>query len=204
MANQKQDPLVSPIKVTRTRKRLYELPSEPAQLPEVAAPESAGERLSNVVLPEVIVKTPVTPTKAVEAHEIILKYVAWASGGALIPLPLFDVVAITAFEVTMLKRLCQLHGLEFRQQWGKSLIGALIGTLQTGLLAGSVLKLIPGIGLAGGVISTAAIAGAMTYAIGKVFVMHFETGGTLFDFNPAKMQAYFADQYQEGRTLTAK
>ncbi len=204
MANQEQDPFVSPIKVTRTRKRLYELPSEPAQLPEVGLPESDGARLADVTLPKTEVKPPVPSTKASEAHEIILKYVAWASGGALIPLPLFDVVAITAFEVTMLKRLCQLYGLEFRQQWGKSLIGALIGTLQTGLLAGSVLKLIPGIGLAGGMISTAAIAGAMTYAVGKVFVMHFETGGTLFDFDPARMQAYFADQYQEGRTLTAE
>ena len=42
-----------------------------------------------------------------------------------------------------------------------------------------------------GVIALPGLAFASTYAIGKVFVLHFEAGGTLLDFDPLKMRAHF-------------
>jgi len=185
-----QDVEVSAIKVTRKRKRLYEPLAETNQLPERIAKETGIE--SSYVQP-----------KTGEAQEIILDYVLWSAGLSLIPVPIADIIAIIAINLKMLKRLCQLYGLEFREQLGKSLIASLFGTFQIELLLGSLWKLIPGIGLAGGVISTAVISGSMTYAVGKVFVMHFGTGGTLLDFDLSKMQAHFAEKYKEGQGITS-
>jgi hypothetical protein len=42
-----------------------------------------------------------------------------------------------------------------------------------------------------------AISGGMTYAIGKVFVQHFESGGTLLDFQPEKMRKYYLDYFRK-------
>jgi uncharacterized protein (DUF697 family) len=50
--------------------------------------------------------------------------------------------------------------------------------------AASALKTVPVLGmLAGGFVMPALSAGA-SYAIGKAFIQHFESGGTLLDFNP--------------------
>jgi len=35
------------------------------------------------------------------------------------------------------------------------------------------------------------VAGAATYAIGKVFVRHFASGGTFLTFNPEKVKDYY-------------
>ena len=40
---------------------------------------------------------------------------------------------------------------------------------------------------------------AISYAVGKVFIQHFESGGTFLDFDPKKVRAYFEDQFREGR-----
>jgi hypothetical protein len=47
-------------------------------------------------------------------------------------------------------------------------------------------------------------AGAATYAIGKVFIQHFEAGGTLLDFEPAKVREHFRQQFEKGRDLSSE
>jgi len=37
-----------------------------------------------------------------------------------------------------------------------------------------------------------------------VFVQHFESGGTLLDFDPKKMREYFASKLAEGKEVAAK
>jgi hypothetical protein len=49
-------------------------------------------------------------------------------------------------------------------------------------------------------ISTPIYAGATTYAIGKVFVYHFEAGGKVNDFNIDNMKEEFKDLFEEGKT----
>ena len=64
----------------------------------------------------------------------------------------------------------------------------------SGIGAASVLKAIPVIGtIAGGFVMPALSAGA-TYAIGKAFIQHFATGGTLLDFNPPDYRQFIKAQ----------
>jgi hypothetical protein len=45
------------------------------------------------------------------------------------------------------------------------------------------------------------IGGASTYALGKVFIQHFESGGTFLDFDPEKVKEHFATLYKEGENI---
>ena len=100
----------------------------------------------------------------------------------------------------MLRRLSQLYGVPFsdnreqsvaREPWRRALIPASSGTG-----AASALKAVPLFGtLASGFIMPVLSAGA-TYAIGKAFIEHFTSGGTLLDFNPPDYREFVRAQKQ--------
>jgi uncharacterized protein (DUF697 family) len=124
-----------------------------------------------------------------------------AAGLGLLPVPLVDIVTVGATQLVMIRKLSQCYDLPFSQHRAKALISALIGAGQTGLILTSLGKWIPGIGGAGLTVATAVTAGGLTYAIGQVFVRHFEMGGTLLDLDATAMKDYFAEQYQQGKSV---
>jgi uncharacterized protein (DUF697 family) len=145
--------------------------------------------------------------KEAQAHDIAMKHVWWSAGMGLIPIPIVDWAAITATQLKMLKNLADHYEVEFSEHRGKSVIGALVGGSLPGLTgstAKSLLKFIPGIGGLVGMVVAPALAGASTYALGKVFIMHFESGGTLLDFDPEKVRAHFADEFEKGKEVVSE
>lgn len=44
-------------------------------------------------------------------------------------------------------------------------------------------------------------SGSATYAIYKVFVQHFESGGTFLDLDPAKVKVYFSEHFAKGKKV---
>jgi uncharacterized protein (DUF697 family) len=64
----------------------------------------------------------------------------------------------------------------------------------SGIGAASALKVVPVVGmLVSGFVMPVLSAGA-TYAIGKAFVQHFASGGTLLDFNPPDYREFIKAQ----------
>ena len=64
----------------------------------------------------------------------------------------------------------------------------------SGIGAASVLKAVPILGtIVGGFVMPVLSAGA-TYAIGKAFIQHFASGGTLLDFNPPDYREFIKAQ----------
>src|ERR1700733_7546372 len=126
-----------------------------------------------------------------EALHIVRSYMSWTFAGALIPLPLADVIAVTGAQLHMLNRLSQLYGVPFSRNLVKQLVSSLLGStvpsLVTSGLKGTGLSMIPVIGPLISVVLLPGMASASTYAIGKVFIQHFESGGTFLDFNPSKV-----------------
>ncbi len=47
------------------------------------------------------------------------------------------------------------------------------------------------------------LSGASTYAIYKVFIQHFESGGTFLDLDPSKVKSYFSEQFTKGKAVAA-
>lgn len=138
---------------------------------------------------------------------IVRRHVMVSMGIGLVPLPLLDVAAITATQLNLIRKLADHYEISFSKDLGKSIIASLIGglgaqSMGTGMLA-SFIKAIPVVGSVLGAVTYPAIAGATTYAIGNVFIQHFESGGTLLDFDAEKMREYFAAEFRKGKEVAA-
>lgn len=119
--------------------------------------------------------------------EILSSSVKWSAAGGVVPVPYLDLLAIGAVQVQMVRKIATLYQMDADEQNLKALISSLLGTLapaavSTSLLGSSV-KLVPIGGTLLGSAGMAAFAAASTYAIGKVFVRHFEGGGSIMDFS---------------------
>ena len=135
-----------------------------------------------------------------EAQKIIHRRMLYAAGLGLIPIPVVDVAAILGIQMLMIKDIAKLYGVPFKEHLVKSFIGSLAGSAG----AMSVVKAIPVMGSIIGAAAMSVSGAASTYAIGKVFVKHFDQGGTLLNFDPVKSQKYFHKLYEEGEKETAR
>ncbi|HRI64197.1 MAG TPA: DUF697 domain-containing protein, partial [Polyangium sp.] len=117
-------------------------------------------------------------------------------------------IAIATVQLKMLSELSVLYKVDFTESVAKKLIGSLlssIGGVALGSAVGSsLMKMVPGIGTALGIVSVPLIGGAATHATGTIFVMHFEAGGTLLDFDPHKMRSYFKQEFEKARQTVAE
>lgn len=134
----------------------------------------------------------------VRAEKVIRDSVAWAMGAGLVPIPVVDMVAVTAIQIDMLKQLASLYQVDFSETRLKSWIAALSSGVMSKLGAGMI-KFVPFIGSVVGGISMSVLSGASTYAVGQVFVRHFESGGTLLDFDVNKFKEFYLHQFEVGR-----
>jgi uncharacterized protein (DUF697 family) len=131
------------------------------------------------------------------ASKLVDRFALWSGVAGLIPLPVVDVVAVGGLQLQMLNRLSQIYGVAFAQNRGKALIASLAGSwipATSGIGAASALKAVPILGsIVAGFVMPVLSAGA-TYAIGKAFIQHFESGGTLLDFNPPDYREFVKAQ----------
>jgi uncharacterized protein (DUF697 family) len=144
---------------------------------------------------------------AEHAMGIVKRNMLWSAGAGVIPVPLLELAAITAVEVKLIKELAEHYGRTFRQDLAKSAVVALVGGLGSvtlgKMVALSSLRAIPFLGHAVAMAAVPGMAAAITYGIGKVFIAHFESGGTLLDFDAAKMRDYFRSEFAAGVKETA-
>ncbi|QTA87808.1 YcjF family protein [Desulfonema magnum] len=165
-------------------------------------------------------------TKHISKEDIdsILRYHVWASMGvSLIPLPLADFAGLTLVQFNMLRKISKAYGIPFIRKPDKNTLSSWIAVLAsfaddaafaairtTALpavsvsLSASVAKFVPGIGQTAGVITMPMISGAFTYAIGKVFIQHFASGGTFLTFDPEKVKDYYAEMFEEGKKVAVE
>jgi uncharacterized protein (DUF697 family) len=130
-----------------------------------------------------------------------------AIGAGVVPFPVIDFAALVAIQSNMIRELAYEYDEPFLKEVSLKLITSLAGKnflLTTGpeLLA-SMSKIIPGIGKIVGMVSMPVIAGAATYASGKVFSRHFATGEGLLTFMPEKVQAYYKEMFEEGEQIAS-
>jgi uncharacterized protein (DUF697 family) len=140
--------------------------------------------------------------KEAVAEEIVHSYLGWSAGAGFIPIPLVDVAAIATVELKMLDSLAKLYDVPFKRDAAKSIIGALAGGFGTGALAplaASLVKIIPIVGPLAGALTEPAVAAAATYALGRVFIQHFESGGTFLDFNPEAVRDHYRREFNAAK-----
>jgi uncharacterized protein (DUF697 family) len=141
------------------------------------------------------------------AAKLVDRFAIWSGVAGLVPIPVVDLLAVGGLQVQMLRRLSQIYDIEFSANRGKAVIAALAGTMipaTSGMGAASALKAVPILGmLASGFVMPVLSAGA-TFAIGKAFIQHFESGGTLLDFNPPDYREFVKAQKQMWESRSSK
>ncbi len=135
------------------------------------------------------------------ADTIVRNHVIWSMGAGMIPILIADIFAVSALQLDMIRQLCRVYDVDFEETQGKALVTSLTSSALARIGAGSVIKLIPGIGSFIGGATVSVFAGASTYALGEVFKKHFSTGGTILDFDPDRLRKYYKEKFEKGKKV---
>ena len=140
--------------------------------------------------------------KEQKAFKTVKTYMWWSMGAGLIPVPFVDWAVVSGVQLKMLADLSKIYGVPFQENRGKAVISSLAGFIlphatACGLI-GSWLKAIPVIGALAGAPAMVVFCGAYAWALGNVFIQHFESGGTFLNLNPEGVREYFKAEFEEG------
>ncbi len=170
-----------------------------AKTDEAAEAAKAAEAPKSAEAPEEKAALSVDEHKA---DSIVRHSVYAAMGLGIVPLPLFNFAAVTADNLIMTRKLAGLYGVEFKEGIAKKIIasvaGAGAGTLAAPLVE-SLVSGIPLIGLPLTIGTKPALNGMTTYAIGRMFITHFENGGTFIGANIDAMKKSFKNAFDNSR-----
>jgi uncharacterized protein (DUF697 family) len=161
----------------------------------------ATERKDSAETPAGSVATEMTDAARDElASKLVDRLSLWSGAAGLIPLPLVDVAAVGGVQLHMLRRLSEIYGVPFSENRGKSILASIAGAMipaTTSTAASSLMKFLPGLGTAIGQLTMAAVSAPATWVLGKVFIQHFASGGTLLDFNPPDYREFIKAQKEK-------
>ena len=135
------------------------------------------------------------------ADTIIRNHMVWSMGAGLIPFPIADFFAVSAIQLDMVRQLCKLYEIDFKENEMKAIITALTTSGFAKMGAKAMIKFIPGIGSIVGGMTMAVLSGASSYAVGEVFKKHFETGGTVLDFDVERLKKLYNEKFEKGKQM---
>ena len=139
------------------------------------------------------------------AENLIKNHVMAAGALSIVPLPLLDIAAITVVQLRMIQKLATMYGKTFSESLVRNTIAGLAGGVVghgAGVLAAlSLAKVIPGPGSLFGMVSLPLVVGASTYAVGRVYLRHFEEGGSIYDITVENVKGYYNEQLEKGKRV---
>ncbi|MCF8481610.1 MAG: DUF697 domain-containing protein [Rhodospirillum sp.] len=138
-----------------------------------------------------------------QARALVNRKVKWATLGGAVPIPFVDVAAISGVQLSMLADLSAIYDRPFDENAARAILTSLLGGFlpyAAGLgVGGAVAKAIPVLGWGAGVVTVALLARAVTRALGRLFILHFESGGAVLDFDPEAMRAHFKVEFDQAK-----
>ena len=118
--------------------------------------------------------------QGLKAQRVINKYTILASGIGFIPVPLAGQVVIGGLLVKLLNDLCRIYGLSFSDHQIKIIVTAVLAGAHYDWISRYLMKYIKGytpvLNSAGSLLLRPAISGLLVYYIGKLFLLHLESG----------------------------
>ena len=135
------------------------------------------------------------------ADTVIRNHILFSMGFGLVPIPIVDIFAVSAMQLDMIRQLCKVYDRDFQESQGKAIVSSLTSATLARLAGTSLAKMIPVVGSIVGGVANSAMAGASTYALGQVFKIHFETGGTILDFDTKRLKKLYQEQFEKGKKV---
>jgi uncharacterized protein (DUF697 family) len=140
--------------------------------------------------------------KGKHAETVIRNHVIWSMGASfLIPIPIADVFAVSALQLDMIRQLSRVYEIDFAESQGKAIITSLTSSTLARAGARSLIKLVPGLGTIIGGVTVSIFNGASTYALGEVFKRHFDSGGTILDFDTERLKKLYKEKFEKGKKV---
>lgn len=140
-----------------------------------------------------------------KANKMVKYYTLGGVGVGAIPFPLVDIGALIALQLKMLHGLATLYNTPFKRELARSAVASLLSSAvpvhYASPVAISLARMIPIVGQGLAYATLPVFAGATSYAIGRVFIQHFESGGTFLTFDPEKVKTYYSEELSAGRQL---
>ncbi|MCV6636171.1 HAD-IC family P-type ATPase [Candidatus Albibeggiatoa sp. nov. NOAA] len=127
---------------------------------------------------------------------IVRKHAALAAAAGSVPIPLVDFAAVSGVTLNMLRQLAAHYKVEFRTETARAGISSLVNGGATVLAyqpMTSFISIIPGVGHLAKLVVGPLVTGPITYAVGRVFLLHFSQGGTFYNFDPNQFHDYFSE-----------
>jgi uncharacterized protein (DUF697 family) len=144
-------------------------------------------------------------TNEQKSVQVVKKYMLWSLGAGLIPVPLLDLATVTGVQLKMVSEISKVYGVEFKENRAKNIVSALFTSISANTFAygtvGSAIKSIPLVGTLVGSVTMPFFSGAFAYALGTVFINHFEKGGTFLDFDSEKVKTHFSEMFRKGKKV---
>lgn len=166
--------------------------------PEPASPVVEEETQPAILEPEFHCAAAAPGSAEASAAWIVKKHAMFSAGAGFVPVPFVDMAAIAAVQVRMVTELAKHYGVEMSKESGKTAVATLIGSVAPPAIGPRIckafLRRVPVVGPAVCFFTVSAFASTATYAIGRIFIRHFERGGTARDFDAAAAQSEFAAQ----------
>ena len=141
------------------------------------------------------------------AVKTVDRYSKIAAGVGLLPTFVLNFAAVLAVQITMVWKIAKIFNRTDGKNHIRGSIMSLIGSVLPSTVGhgiGLAVAAIPAV-MTGTVLSfvlAPAIAYAMTIAVGNVYIMHFESGGTLLTFDPNEFREHFKREFQKAGGLS--
>ncbi|MGK0315133.1 MAG: hypothetical protein ACI86M_001361, partial [Saprospiraceae bacterium] len=62
------------------------------------------------------------------ANSVIQNHMIWSMGAGFIPVPIADLFAVAAIQLDMIRQMCKIYDIDFKETEGKAVITALTGS----------------------------------------------------------------------------
>jgi len=151
-----------------------------------------------------LVRVRVTSDRETRGMRVVKSWSQWSVAAGFVPVPFVDIALVSGIQIKMIYDLCQIYNVPFKKEAAVAYASGLVGgslTAGAGQIVGSmVLKAVPYVDQ----FVQPTFAFATTYAMGYVFVKHFENAGTMATFDSSKMNLYFHEQFEKSKKLFSK
>ena len=141
------------------------------------------------------------PSISEKADDIIKNHVLLSSASGLFLSSGLDIAAVTGIQYRMVRKLAELHEVPFEAQEVRTVLSALsFSTIARLFSSGASSLLNPNerFGSWSEGLTNAAVMGFFTGAVGKVYGLHFEQGGTLDNLDLDHFIRYAREQVEKG------
>jgi uncharacterized protein (DUF697 family) len=136
--------------------------------------------------------------RSADAAKIIRNHALASVAAGMVPIPLVPGGILIAVHLRMAHKLAELYEVEWDERRAESIIGSLVG-ISAATTAFSVLKMIPGTGSLLLGLGALTLPSASTYALGRVLVRHFESGGTFLAFDAKRAKKEYDEDVEAAK-----